>query len=1380
MGSRAAPAAAPAQPLVLKPQNNRALAEQYLQRGINHYDAQEVDQALAAYQQCVQADSTFAIGHNSLGMVLIDLERYDEALQALYQSVRCDANYAEAYNNLGFVLRRMQRPLDAVASYTRFLLLEPDVEEGPRIQGWMDTVLQEHTLTQAPPLSIPAMTTADPAPEAAPAEPPKLKKMAAWEAAAGDTATAAPVSALGEVGSAPAHAGFLKPAPAPAPAPVAPAPPAKAAPQAPPPAQKAPLTPMKVGGMKTAPAPSAAPAPGAIAAGDATPYIEKGMDQFEQGELDNAVKWFEQAIEADATNCEGHIGLAKVWIRQEKMNEAIERLQKAVRMDPQEPAGLYVLGYALRAVERNIEAAEAYESYLNMMPDALDSAKMRQWIQHITGVGAAQAEPEEIVADEEQIVTPVDHQYKAALGKFQDGEMDASLRDCITALNEDPGHVRTRVLLGRVYMRQKQFDNAIEQFEAALVTRPDYPESLYFLGQVAEKKGANDKAASSFKRYIEVAPNGPRAEKIKDWIVTHDSAPPSSGNQAQCELCLRFFPEHEMTPHEGRATCRNCMTVMGGTPEAGSTDVAATAVAVSGNDAAPGKGGVKFTRAGPIAAIVVVALLAGLFFAKTHVAAFITGLFGGTKATPKVVAGPNVTIEKQPVPLDMFDPAGVKITNEPSSKLQPLARWSYTPVIEGLDKLDALERGWKKEFFLKNEPRGMTVDPATGQVNFTPEPGDYDSLKRGEVYKVELVVKGTKSADGTTRELFSVSKPINLGCQFGYDLGPELDLKLSKDDRVVVAAGDLTGDDLADTVVATGSFREGNLRLYVQRKNAPLPAPTELAGKTQFSALHVGDLDGDKLSEILATDWLGGKLKLFYRKQQEISTDVPEVVIGAGPVALSVLPKPDKSAVVAVLLGAGNALAVTTVSVDRKFSDPVKIPLSGNGGRGYVLPWNSAASGTGFLAVLPLAAAPLQFVPRNGDKWADPVASKIDDGDLITAAAVLTDGAGRSRLALLVSGKANRLLLYEEKGGTFSPVGSPLSLLSIGAGLLSRDFNADGQDDLFVVTLEESQFYFAQGTDLMPGPRFVTKTPRMMGPISVFSSDNAERPDLILINEHRKAQILKAVISDPLASPEFEVKFSRPLKVGTRYQLTAEAAFTTRTKSGAAAATEAASAVDLDCAVDVLEVNEQGWPKKASVNILKLVRTTGDKKSEVISSGKIMFAETGKAATEFKFADGSEIPVETHALLHQLLPDVVGNGESSRAYEPKTGQKAGEEWAVDAPSAVAALARNGTTAKPEDVTGNAKFAALKKVNAIDHLDVSVEQEIKNATISTPPNSKIDSSEMSIRTTWLLPLEATFRPAETSVMKEKYSYSIGPNKTETERERTIQIKRTPPK
>lgn len=1138
-----------------RPAPNRALAEQYLQRGLDSYERQDLEGALASYQQALQADPTFAVGFNSIGVVLIDMERYDEAVQVLYEAIRRDAAYAEAYSNLGFVLRRLQRNMEAASAYGRFLELEPDIEEGPRIRSWISTTLQQNNLADVPPFALPGEEQApdaggstaeppapvEPAAEAAasvplpetvaPPEPVVPPMPAAPEMAAAPALLSAPAADAGADGVAAFFAAAEQGAAA------APAQAQEAAPKikkmsgweipvssdvaavtgavAPPAA--APVE----AAMPVSPAPSGAPAETGATPETAVAVIERGMDLFAEGNLTEAAATFHQAMQEFPACAEAHVGLAKVWLRQEKLVEAIEVLQKAATMDPQDPACLYVLGFAFRAVDRNTEAAQAYGEFLRLMPDALDGAKIRDWIGQVKQVtGQASGTYEEVVVDDEQIVTELDKRYKDVMGKFQEGDVDVTIRQCIRILNEDAGHVRSRVLLGRAYLRQKAYDNAIEQLENSLVTRPDHPEALYFLGQAAEKRGVHDKAVNSYKRYLTAAPTGPRAERIREWLLAHSGPAAGSGDgkQAQCEICLRYFPEGELAQHEGRTTCGNCLAVMGGAPALSTPELVAAA---EGPPPAPVRAPTEALR--PQRSKGVVLVLAALLM----LTAAGGGLYYLGHLNPVLErVGLRKPQEKKkplpppppPPPKQLFDASKVKIANEPAAKQARLfVPWSYKPEVTGHGELDTVAPGWKKRYSLKDAPPGMAIAEETGEIKWTPEISDDAALKKGRNFTVEVTVKGTGTGpEGQPKEFFSVAKTVLVTCQFGYELGPELDLGLGPADRPVIACTDLNGDGLVDTVVGIGRFRDGSLRLHLQRRNVPLPPPTELARGARVSALWAGNLDGVAGDDLVAADWHNGRLKLFCQDAQgltprgELPVQPGTIALGAGDVTGDQRPE------IAALSSIARTLDVVTVTPERGLAAAAAISgLPSAGSAGIVLQWTSAEAGEGFVAVAPLSDAPLRFVPCNKGRWPQDgttaIASPVKEDGVVAAAAVVTGPEkASSRLALVVAGKTSRLVIMREQGGKFTAAGPAVVLPSLGLNLLAHDFNQDGHTDLLAVMLEECAFYFARGEGFARGPRIAAPT-RLLGQAVRFAAGPTDRPEILLVNENRKAQFLKPV-----------------------------------------------------------------------------------------------------------------------------------------------------------------------------------------------------------------------------------------------------------------------------
>ena len=1401
-------------PALPRTAGDRALAEQYLQQGAECYDRQETEQALIAYEKCVQADPSFAQGHNNLAMVLIDVERYEDALLSLFETIRLDANYAEAYNNLGFVYRRLERQIEAASAYVRFLELEPGVDEAPRIKGWVDTLLMEQNLPSVPSFVLPQSAQPVTAPVPAPVQdPPKLKKMAAWEAAAGNIATAAPVSAMGEIGEAnpqpPSPAAAFPPQNVPAVKPAIVAPPA------------APV-------VMPAPKPAAAATaqkPARPAARDLIAVVESAMDQFAEGNLNEAAGLFREAIQINPNDAEGHIGLGKVLVRQEKMKEGIEALQQAVQIDPKDPAAYYVLGFGLRAVERNIEAAEAYETFLALMPDALDSGKMREWIQHVKGIAVLRANVGDDAAaeddgtdgdgDNEQIVTESDKKYKKVLTKFQEGNLDISVKDCIKLLTEDAAHYRTRVLLGRAYLRQKFYDKAIEQLEGALVTRPDYPEALYFLSQTAEKNGSFDKAITSVKRYMEVAPTGPRAERLRDWLITH-GAPGSGGTQqAQCELCLRFFPESEMTQHEDKATCRNCMAVMGGAPEMSPTVAFENEKSADDETAAPVTPAIS-VRMGRSKGVALIGAFMGI--AAVLGALFYLGQLNpvlkmlGIKIPGMVAIGPGPK-PIQPLPLPpppgttwVFPADKVKVQNEPDGRALPFALWTYTPKLTGVKELDERAPGWKIAYALKAAPKDMKL--STDTLSWTPSLSD-ESLEKGASFPIELIITGSgKGPDGAQKNFFSIDQQFNVSCQFAYALGPELDLGLTPNDRVALAVGDLNGDGHPDAVICTGQYRQGDVRLYLQQAENPFPAPTPLASHSRFSALYVGDLDGNKKDDVIVADWQHGRIKLFYQDAQPIAG--PELPVGMGPVAISAKTI-DGQSHIATLLGAGGMLAITTLSADRKFGEVVNVPVPNAGGHGFVLPWDSAEAGPGFLAIAPLADEPLQFVPWNKGKWnkngaQGPIASALmigekSNGDegMIVAAVSLSRGATAPRcLALIVNGATSRLLTMEEKAGKFAPIGEALILPEPGLGLLAYDFNHDGQDDALVVMQQQCGFYFSNGGQLS-GPKLTYKTPPMLGAAALFSPPAREgaaiqtpflagSPEILLIDEARKAHLMKplSVVVAPVALDN-EIKLDRIFKKGMKFHLSATGDNKDLTVLSVPDAKKKIKIlkqidntfrVELEATAEVLEADPKGITTKIAYTLEKCDKINGEHVEEIVPVKKVVVAEVNNTETVYRVDNKILAEDKQEALELVIGTDTVFNDDT---FGTKTRQKAGGSWPISKEGA----ARNAKALNLGDkveVSGSVRMNEILKIGEMDCMKLFGELSAKNYKPKVlRPNEEVNSGELKMEFTQILPMESSLpyvlNSASTQATFKGTSDKAKNTTLEVTRERTHESKRT---
>jgi tetratricopeptide (TPR) repeat protein len=66
------------------------------------------------------------VGHNNLGLVLLDKKQVDEALEHFQKALEINPNYVEAHSNLGLALSQKGQEQEAVAQYQKALEINPN------------------------------------------------------------------------------------------------------------------------------------------------------------------------------------------------------------------------------------------------------------------------------------------------------------------------------------------------------------------------------------------------------------------------------------------------------------------------------------------------------------------------------------------------------------------------------------------------------------------------------------------------------------------------------------------------------------------------------------------------------------------------------------------------------------------------------------------------------------------------------------------------------------------------------------------------------------------------------------------------------------------------------------------------------------------------------------------------------------------------------------------------------------------------------------------------------------------------------------------------------------------------------------------------------
>jgi tetratricopeptide (TPR) repeat protein len=82
----------------------------------------------------------------------------------------------------------------------------------------------------------------------------------------------------------------------------------------------------------------------------------------------------------------------------------------------------------------------------------------------------------------------------------------------------DPLHAEKSIEVGLYYMKKNNFDAAIERFQDAANSKPNFARPFLLMGEVYEKKGDRPEAVKALETYLKILPNAPDADKVRKRI----------------------------------------------------------------------------------------------------------------------------------------------------------------------------------------------------------------------------------------------------------------------------------------------------------------------------------------------------------------------------------------------------------------------------------------------------------------------------------------------------------------------------------------------------------------------------------------------------------------------------------------------------------------------------------------------------------------------------------------------------------------------------------------------------------------------------------------------------------------------------------------------
>lgn len=285
---------------------------------------------------------------------------------------------------------------------------------------------------------------------------------------------------------------------------------------------------------------------------DAQKAYNEGVEASQAQDWDTAMAKFQEAVELDAELPEAHLAMARLYLRENKHDQALAATEASLALKPDEVGALEIAFDAHTLMGNEAEAAE----YLNKLEAAGAGALAPRYFN--AGVGALNAGDQETARTKfkqaiEQDPNLTDAHSALAVVELQLENFEGALTAADAALALDAGNARARRMrfqalrfLGRDDEAKAAFDSldADDQNEALTLTYneaaklfnagdtakaktlledilaadPNFARAHYMMGLSYLNGGDIPKAKEHFGRFLELAPDDPEAPTARDMM----------------------------------------------------------------------------------------------------------------------------------------------------------------------------------------------------------------------------------------------------------------------------------------------------------------------------------------------------------------------------------------------------------------------------------------------------------------------------------------------------------------------------------------------------------------------------------------------------------------------------------------------------------------------------------------------------------------------------------------------------------------------------------------------------------------------------------------------------------------------------------------------
>jgi protein O-mannosyl-transferase len=242
----------------------------------------------------------------------------------------------------------------------------------------------------------------------------------------------------------------------------------------------------------------------AVTTGNYTALANIGVSLFDDGKLDEAMRYFRQAlnIKPDYADALSDLGAA---LEKQGNNESVAYYQEALRIDPRHSAAWYNLGNAMAKRGRIREAAECFQTTLEIKPDHLEARN------NLANALVSLGRMDEAVPQYRQALelNPQDVKVMKNLGAalVKQQKVEEAVFYYRQVLERETNDLDAHYALGLALALQNKWPEAIQHYGATLHYGANNPEVQYNLGYALRMQGRLDDAAVHLREALRLKPD---------------------------------------------------------------------------------------------------------------------------------------------------------------------------------------------------------------------------------------------------------------------------------------------------------------------------------------------------------------------------------------------------------------------------------------------------------------------------------------------------------------------------------------------------------------------------------------------------------------------------------------------------------------------------------------------------------------------------------------------------------------------------------------------------------------------------------------------------------------------------------------------------------